>query len=160
MKIRYLVSGRPAIIIGPQGINYKEMRKLNMNLDDLIEALRGNGVFNIEDTAYAIMETNGKIAVIKKANIEPPTREDVKVEIQQNGLPVNIIMDGVLMKENVNLAGINDEFIQKCIKKAKIDKIKNVLLFTLDNQGNVFLQGKDAGQYYSFQMPFDGVGKW
>ena len=160
MKIRYLVSGRPAIIIGPQGINYKEMRKLNMNLDDLIEALRGNGVFNIEDTAYAIMETNGKIAVIKKANIEPPTREDVKVEIEPNGLPVNIIMDGVLMKENVNLTGINDEFIQNSLKKAKIDKIKNVLLFTLDNQGNVFLQGKNALQYYSFQMPFDGVGKW
>ena len=160
MGVRYLVSGRPAIIISPKGINYEVMRKLNMNLDDLIEALRGNGVFNVEDTAYAIMETNGKIAVIKKATVEPPTREDMKVQIQPNGLPVNIVMDGVLMQENVRLTGINDEFIQNCLKKAKIEKIKNVLLFTLDNNGNVFLQGKNAGQYFTFKMPFDGVGKW
>lgn len=160
MKIRYLVSGRPAIIVSPSGINYHELKKLNMNLDDLIEQLRGSGVFNIEDTAYAIMETNGKIAVIKKANIEPPTREDMEVEIQQNGLPVNIIMDGVLMKENVNLTGINDDFIHSCLKKAKIEQMKKVLLFTLDNQGNVFIQGKNASKYFTFQMPFDGVGKW
>ena len=41
MKMRYLLSGRPAIVISPRGINYMELKKLNMTLDDLIEAMRG-----------------------------------------------------------------------------------------------------------------------
>lgn len=160
MKMRYLLSGRPAIIVSPKGINYMELKKLNMTLDDLIESLRGNEVFNIEDVAYAIMETNGKICVIKKATIEPPTREDMKIEITPNALPVNIVMDGRLMSENVTLTGIDDKFISECLKRAKVNKLKEILLFTLDNNGNVFIQAKHASEYVTFQMPFGGGDRW
>ncbi len=160
MKMRYLLSGRPAIVISPRGINYMELKKLNMTLDDLIEAMRGCDAFNIEDVAYAIIETNGKMCVIKKATIEPPTREDMHVEITPNALPVNIIMDGKLMKENVSLTGIDDKFIAECLKKAKINKIKEVLLFTLDNNGNCFLQAKNASEYVTFTMPYSGGELW
>lgn len=160
MKMRYLLSGRPSIIMSPKGINFMELKKLNMTLDDLIEALRGCEVFNIEDVAYAIMETNGKICVIKKATIEPPTREDLKIKITPNSLPVNIVMDGRLMTENVTLSGIDDKFIQECMKRAKVNKIKEILLFTLDNQGNVFIQAKNASEYVTFKMAFKGGDRW
>jgi len=160
MKIRYLVSGRPAIIMSPSGINYQELKKLNMNLDDLIESLRGCEVFNMEDVAWAIMETNGKICVIKKATIEPPTREELKLEITPNALPVNIIMDGVLMKENVSLTGIDEKFLNTCFKKAKVSRAKEILLMTLDNEGNVFIQAKNAPEYLTFQMNYSGGDRW
>ncbi len=160
MKFRYFLSGRPAILISPHGINYMELKKLNMTLDDLIEAMRGCDVFNIEDVAYAIIETNGKMCVIKKATIEPPTREDMNVEIEPNGLPVNIIMDGKLLKENVALTGIDDKFINSCLEKAKVNKIKEVLLFTLDNNGNCFIQAKNASEYVTFTVDFKGGDAW
>lgn len=160
MKMRYLLSGRPAIVISPMGINYNALKKLNMTLDDLIESLRGCEVFNIQDVAYAIIETNGKICVVKKATIEPPTREDLKIEITPNSLPVNIIMDGRLMKENVALTGIDQGFIEECLKRAQISKIKEVLLFTLDNEGCCFIQAKNANSYKTFTMPFNGGEKW
>lgn len=160
MIARYLLTGRPAIIISPKGINYKELRSLNMTLDDLMELVRGCDVFNLADIAYAILETNGNLCVIKKAMVEPVTREDMKVKVSQNALPVNIIMDGKLMKENVELAGIDEKFINKCLEKASLKRIKDVLLLTLDNNGEVFIQGKNAQEYYSFQMNYDGGGKW
>lgn len=160
MKLRYLLSGRPAIVIGPNGISYNELKKLNMTLDDMIEALRGCDVFNIEDVQYAIIETNGKMCVIKKAELEPATRQDMKVKITSSALPVNIIMDGKLMKENVSLTGINDAFINECLKKANVNKIKDVLLFTLDNNGNCFIQAKNGKGYITFTMPLEGGGGW
>lgn len=160
MKLRYLLSGRPAIVIGPNGISYNELKKLNMTLDDMIEALRGCDVFNIEDVQYAIIETNGKMCVIKKAELEPATRQDMKVKITPSALPVNIIMDGKLMKENVSLTGINDAFINECLKKANVNKIKDVLLFTLDNNGNCFIQAKNGNGYITFTMPLEGGGGW
>lgn len=157
---RYLLTGRPAILISPKGINYKELKKLNMTLDDLIELIRGCDAFRIEEIAYAIIETNGNLCVIKKANAETVTREDLKVKVSQSALPVNIIMDGKLMKENVALTGINDIFIWKCLKKADIKKIKDVLLMTLDNNGEVFIQAREAEEYFNFQMNFKGGDKW
>lgn len=157
---RYILTGRPAIVVSPKGINYKELRELNMTLDDLIELMRGCDVFRVEDIAYAIIETNGNLCVIKKSMTEPVTREDLKVKVSQSALPINIIMDGRLMKENVVLAGIDEAFILKCLKKSNIKKRQDVLLMTLDNNGEVFIQARNADCYYSFQMNYDGGEKW
>ena len=157
---RYILTGKPAIVISPKGINYKELKELNMTLDDLIELMRGCDVFRIDEIAYAILETNGNLCVIKKAGQETVTREDLKVKVSQSALPINIIMDGRLMNENMQLAGIDENFISDCLEKAQVKNRKDVLLMTLDNNGEVFVQEKSADNYYSFQMDFDGSGKW
>lgn len=160
MFARYLLTGRPAIVISPRGINYKELKALNMTLDDLMELVRGCSVFDISEIAYAIIETNGNLCLIKKAEVEPASREDLKVKVSQNGLPVNIIMDGLLLKENVKLAGIDENFITTCLKKANLKRVKDVLLMTLDNNGKIFIQGKSVSKYYTFQMDYNGGEKW
>lgn len=157
---RYLLTGKPAIVINPNGINYKELKELNMTLDDLIELMRGCNVFKFEEIAYAIIETNGNLCVIKKSEKEFVTREDLKVKVSQSSLPVNIIMDGRLMKENVKIVGIDDSFIRKCLSKSNIKNIRDVLLFTLDNNGDVFIQAKNDEKSFSFQMDFDGGDRW
>ena len=160
MRIRYLISGRSAIVMSPNGINYKELKKLNMTLDDLIESVRGCDVVNLEDVAYAIIETNGKRCVIKKSSVEPVTRDDMNIQAEPSSMPVNIIMDGKLMKENVQLTGIDQPFIDNVLSKANIQKIKDVLIFTLDNQGNCYIQPKKTQECLSFTVEFNGGERW
>lgn len=157
---RYLLTGKPAIVINPNGINYKELKELNMTLDDLIELMRGCNTFKFEEIAYAIIETNGNLCIIKKAEYETVTREDLKIKVSQSSLPLNIIMDGRLITENVKLTGINDNFIKECLTKSNIKNIPDVLLMTLDNSGSVFIQAKNANSCYNFQMKFEGGDKW
>ena len=64
------------------------------------------------------------------------------------------------MKENIHLSGIDDLFINKCMKKADIKNLKDVLIMTLDNNGEVFIQSKKADGYHNFQMKFDGGDRW
>jgi len=160
MKIRYMISGRPAILVNPSGIDYNELKKLNMTLDDLIEAMRGCDVFDIDEIAYAIIETNGKMCVIPKAQSEPVTREDMNIKIEPSALPLNIIMDGKLMKENVTLAGIDEKFIYDGLKRVNVKNIKEILLFTLDNNGKVFIQAKNSSNYLTFNSNFNGGNRW
>ena len=158
--VRYVLTGRPAIVINPNGINYRELKELNMTLDDLIELMRGCNVFKIEEIAYAIIETNGNLCVIKKSEVETVTRNDLKVKVSQASLPINIIMDGRLMNENISLSKIDGAFIDKCMTKADIKNVKDVLIMTLDNNGEVFIQSKKSGNYKNFTMDYDGGGKW
>ena len=158
--VRYVLTGRPAIVINPNGINFMELKELNMTLDDLIELMRGCNVFKIEEIAYAIIETNGNLCVIKKSEVESVTRSDLKVKVSQASLPINIIMDGKVMPHNMALAEIDQKFIKDCLEKANVKNMKNVLLMTLDNNGVVFLQEKNAEGYEKFKVNYDGCGKW
>ena len=160
MKLRYLLSGRPAIVVTPTGIDYNELKKLNMTLDDLIEAMRGCDVFSIDEIAYAIIETNGKMCIIPKMQNMPITREDMNINAGQSALPVNIIMDGKMLSENVKLTGIDDKFINMCLKRANVKMIKEVLIFTLDNNGKVFIQAKNSSEYLTFETKFVGGSQW
>lgn len=160
MFARYLLTGKPVIVVSPKGINYQELKSLNMTLDDLMELVRGCDVFNLSEIAYAIIETNGNLCVIKKAQNEPPTREDFYIKADQSALPMNIVMDGKIMKENISITGINENFINSCLLKANIKSIKDVLIFTLDNNGMVFIQAKRAEECYSFSTDYNGDGKW
>lgn len=158
MKARYLISGRPAIVVTAKGINYKELKRLNMNLDDLIELLRGCDVFNMENVAYAIIETNGKLCTILKSECSPVTREDMNLKLTPSALPINLIMDGKLMEENLKIAKVDENFVKMCMDKINTKNHKQVLLLTLDNNGAVYIQPKD-GDAVSFESDYSG-GEW
>ena len=160
MFVRYLLTGKPAIVVSPKGIDFKELRALNMTLDDLMELVRGASVFDLSEIAYAIIETNGNLCVMQKAETESVTRDDLKVKVSQNSLPINIVMDGELMNENIKIAELKNEFIDNVMRKAKIKTLKDVLIMTIDGNGEVYIQDKCGGDGISIQTEFKGDGRW
>ena len=47
------------------------------------------------------------------------------------------------MQENIKLAGLNEDEIQKILKKNDCEKIKDVLLLTISQDGQGYLQIKN-----------------
>ena len=64
-KFRNLIEGKPALIINKGKINYKEMIRQRYNLDDLFLELRNNGIKNLKDVEFAILENNGNLNIFK-----------------------------------------------------------------------------------------------
>ena len=65
-KLRKIVSGSPKIIICEGKMDYKALKQLRLTVDDVEEALRQNGIFNVNQVQYAIVETTGNISVLEK----------------------------------------------------------------------------------------------
>ncbi|MCL2739858.1 MAG: DUF421 domain-containing protein [Oscillospiraceae bacterium] len=63
IKMRTLLSGKPSVVVEKGIINWKEMEKIRLNIDDLMEELRLMNCFKIADVKKAIVETNGKLSV-------------------------------------------------------------------------------------------------
>ena len=139
---RRILNGKPVVIISPDGINYEMLKELNMNMNDLQEGIRCAGTFKIEDIAYALVETNGTITVLPKSLQESPSREDMNISSEPNGLPRIIICDGGILKENIVSLNIKNEDIDKILSMANVDNIKDVVICTMDDNKNVFLQTK------------------
>lgn len=138
-----IISGKPVIIVNPKGIDYKAMKKLNLSTDDIFEALRGAGYFNISQVQYAIMETNGKVSVMPKAEYAPLTNGDLKTNTNESFLPIVLVSEGKMIKETIELANISQGEIEDIINKnSKGASVKDVLLLTLDRTGEGYLQLK------------------
>ena len=140
-KISEVVSGKPVIVINQDGIDYSAVKKLNLSIDDISESLRGAGYFSVDQVLFAIMETNGKMSVLPKAQFSPVVQQDLKIKSQENSLPVTLISEGKYLPENFNQVKIPKQKIIEFVDKLNI-KIKDILLFTLDNNGLIYIQEK------------------
>lgn len=154
-----LISGKPVIIISPKGIDYQNLKKLNLNLNDIQESLRTLNYYNFDDIEYAIVETNGKITVIPKVASTPPTCEDLQITKPENHLIMMLIADGKIVKENMQIAKLDEEFLLQQLKKIGETKIKDILIFTMDNDGNIYIQPKNK-QYVTLKTTFEGGNNW
>ena len=79
-KLRYVIDGKPTIIIKNGKLNFTEMSKLRYSLDDLLTQLRLQGVKSIDKVKYAILEHNGNLSVFS----------------DNSDYPLPLILDGVI----------------------------------------------------------------
>ena len=132
-----IINGKPSIIIDENGINFKELSKNNMSIDELIESLRGADCFSPHQVNYAILETSGKLSVLKN---EQATCDNI---------PILLINNGTILQYNLKQTPYSLEKINNLIAKIGIKNIKSILIFTLDPDGNFYLQTKHSPFIYS-----------
>lgn len=155
---RRLFSGKPVIILDPDGINYENMKKVNMNFNDLMEGLHSAGYFNLEELLYVILQTNGTMTVVNRAPYSPITANDLQLKKDEATLPMIIVSKGTIMNENIKLACIDEKFISDNIHKVGIKSIKDILIMTINNTGKIYVQPK-SGKFTTIETNYKG-GKW
>ena len=143
IKIRRLLSGTPIIVINPEGVDYKSIKNLNMSIDDLYEMLRQNGYTSFDHILYAIIETNGKMSVVPNPKYSPLTVGDMNIEVSPTKLPNIIINDGKVMKDKLKAIKLDNKKFNKLLSFLNIKSIKDVLLFSIDENGKIYYQEKN-----------------
>ena len=144
-KFRQLMCGRCVIVISDGKINQKELYKLRINTYDLCEQLRQMNVFSIEDVAYAIMETNGKLSVLKKSEKNPPDAETLKVKTQEVVLDLAVISNGKINDYSLELCSLDKNWINKTLKEEKIN-IEEIFLMTANKNKKFNIIKKDKNE--------------
>jgi len=76
-KFRHLMFGKPSVVIENGKKVDKELRRLCMSAEELSEELRLQGVTELKDIRYAIVETNGQLSIILREGARPATKEDL-----------------------------------------------------------------------------------
>lgn len=143
-RFRHVVSGRPVIVISNGIVQQEEMRRLRMTNDDLSEQLRQKDVFSIQDVAYAIVETNGKMSVIKKPDKEQPTAGMLGVALPDTGFETVVVSDGVISDFSLDLCGKNRDWLQNVLEKERIPA-DSIFLMTANMKGDYTIVKRDAG---------------
>lgn len=141
--MRKIICGSPQVIIKDGKIDQKVMKKLRFSIDDLIEELRANDVFDFTEVDCAIAETTGQLSVFKKYQYQEVTNQDVGNLYDKTSCPSFVVVcDGTLNHEGIGLCGKDVRFIEKKLKYEKID-MKKVLVMICDKNGKYSIVEKE-----------------
>ena len=142
IRFRKVMCGKPAILIYRGKIDEKVLKKERFTINELEERLRGNNIFHIGDVEYAILETSGQVTVIPKPEKRATIPEDFNIVPEYEGIPYDLVIDGVVMNDNLKKIGKDVTWLRKEVAKFKID-VENALIVTIDGKGQIFCQEKE-----------------
>lgn len=137
-RVRQLISGSPKIIISNGVIDQKQMKILRYTIDDLIESLRSQGVFDISEVQFAVVETTGKISVYQKPAFQPVNAEQMKVQIVEDDPPQTIIDDGDIIYHSLRFIGMSEERLVAILKAHQLNA-HDVFLMTSDGKSKTVI---------------------
>ena len=137
--LKRVIKGKPSTLIYEGKIDYKQLKKCNIDVNDLLSMLREKNYFDISDVAYAIFEPSGELSVLPKGNQKPVVIEDVNKEaVKQSSLSNVIIVDGAISKSGLAEAEKDEQWLlERLLIKSKED-MDNIILAVYDDETDSF----------------------
>jgi len=140
VKAREILDGQPTILIKKGQILEKALAKQHLNIDDLIMLLRNKDVFSPEEVEFAILEPDGKLSVLRKEELLPATKKDIKATVAPiQTIPTELIVDGRIVEKNLIKIDVSVAWLHQQLKKAGIHSLDQVFYAELQLDGTLYI---------------------
>ena len=143
MFVRKLLCGKPVILIENGNILQKNLKKTRVTLDELTGHLREKDILDLKTVQYAILETNGNLSVFPYPKEKPASAKDAGIQAAKQYLPLTIVSDGKLMRDNLQKAGKNEDWLRRVLRE-KQTELKQTYLLTVDGSDRILFYRKEA----------------
>lgn len=142
VKLRKFLIGRP-LVLYDDGKLYRDcLKRAKLDLNEFLTECRNNGYFHLSEIQTAILETNGKISILPAASSRPVTPADMNLFPVQEKLPVNLIIDGVVLADNLKAIGKNETWLENQLRAQGYHDAREIFLAACDDQDHVSLYVK------------------
>lgn len=143
-RLRHTLKGTPSLIIENGQVNIKTLKKNKLEIEELRELLRLNGIFSIREVSYAILENNGELSVSKKAEEEPVTRKEIQNHFPENKPSYLLIEEGVIDSKALKQANQSEEWVKRQLQKLNYP-LEDIQFAEWDQSSGFYVQTKDQG---------------
>jgi len=124
---RKWVEGKPVMVIRNGQVDYEQMKKSRINLNQLQSMLRQSETFSIREVAYAFIEPNGSLSILKKSPYQKTTQEDFRFPEAPVHMPMTLIRDGEIIKDNLNELGKDKSWLLEQLEPHGVTHAEDVL---------------------------------
>lgn len=143
-RLRTLLFGKPSILIRRGKIDQQEMRRNRFTLDELLQELRMQGVLDLQSVEYAILETNGQLCAILRAEDSPATPKQLGIAAESDGWPTVVISDGMVLHENLRRCGKDEVWLRRTLNGQGYGAPESIFLMTVNDAGAVYISEKEG----------------
>ena len=145
LRLRRIFSGKSVAVIKNGVIDQKAMQSVRITIFDLVEMLRMQGIFELDDVESAFLEVNGSLSVRQKPNRAPVTPEQLCLEVFDAGMPMTVISDGTVVDSSLKFLSMTRDDLN-LILKDKSKAPKEIFLMTLNKSGESIIIDKERKQ--------------
>ncbi len=143
IKLRLLIDSEPLLIIEKGKVIYKNMKKTRYNMGDLLMQLRDKDIFYITDVEVAILEPNGKLSVLKKAEQTTLTVGDMNIKKPKTGMMLDLILDGHILSSHLKKIHKDEVWVMKQLKKQNINELQDVVFAGIQADEQIYIVTKN-----------------
>ncbi|NLO48164.1 MAG: DUF421 domain-containing protein [Clostridiales bacterium] len=155
IKFRKLMWGKPSLLIDNGKIVQQELKANRFSLDELTESLRKKDITDISTVRYAILETDGTLNTVLYQSEQPVTVSMMNIKLPEKGIPIAVISDGRILKDNLRRLGKDEKWLSKELKGRNNINVKDVYYMTLDDAENIYFAAKESGMKAKQSLPGD-----
>ena len=139
-----MLKGKPSMLIYEGKIDYKELVKCKIDVNDLLSMLREKDYFDITKVEYAIFEPSGNLSVLPRGEERPVVIGDISPKSAQKSRLLNVLIsDGRISKSGLNQINKSKEWLFKKVGAKDKKQLKNILLATCDEKNKVKVYTKN-----------------
>ncbi|WP_175988492.1 DUF421 domain-containing protein [Bacillus sp. Marseille-Q1617] len=140
-RFRHIMEGTPAIVINKGKIDFQQLKKNHLDLNQLQHLLRAKDIFSVRECEYALLESNGTLSVLKKPMFENVQRADLNIQPDHVSLPLSLIVDGEIVYDNLKIVHQQEDWLLNEITKYGFQSHKDVLYAEWKEGESLLVQG-------------------
>ncbi|MGZ9584955.1 DUF421 domain-containing protein [Paenibacillus marinisediminis] len=125
---RKLLDGMPSYFIHDGRVDKEQLRKNNMDLDEMLSLLRQKDIFSVNQVKFAIIESNGNISVFKN-------------DMNANQLAFPVIMDGEIQLDALHRKSKEQLWLVNELKKQGYKGIEDIFYAEITQGGELVVAG-------------------
>ena len=137
LKLNRFLTGPSLILLDNGEIYRKNLKKAKLDITEFLMQCRTSGYFNLSDIQTAILEPNGKISFLPKAEKRPMNPSDMNISVPVDKVVVNVVLDGIVLKENLYHTGNDELWLEKQLVSQGIQNVNDIYLATCDCNNNL-----------------------
>lgn len=143
VRLRRIFCGKPVILIENGHLLQGNLRKTRVTLDELMGHLREKDVLDLRAVQFAILETNGNLSVFPFPKERPASAKEAGIQASRQYLPITLIGDGRLFRENLALSGKDEAWLSRVLQDHAAT-LEETFLLTVDGAGKLLFLRKET----------------
>ncbi|WP_312521952.1 DUF421 domain-containing protein [Anaerospora sp.] len=154
---RKLLEAEPLLVMYRGKIMEENLKKRFYNINDLLEMLREQGIFDPAQVDLALIESDGELSILKKQAFQSPTIKDLQLPQQEpaNSLSIGteLIIDGKLIDQGLVKKGLTTNWLQKQLLAEGITDYEAVALAMITPDGTLYVDKKADSSISDMKKP-------
>ena len=141
--VKKLLSSKPSMLIVHGKLDKIALTKARISIEDLLSQIRQNGIYDLSEVDYAILEENGKMSIIPKSQNRQPDMSDLKLPCDNKGIMHIVISDGRINTHGLSTVSKDESWLRTQLSTRNID-LSDVLCMTCDDSGRIYIVKGDG----------------
>lgn len=133
-KLGHIITFEPTIVVQNGKFIPHNLKRLRYSIDNILQMLREQGVFDVKDIKIGIVEASGKLSILKQDNKALITIEDLNISKKSSSLSYPVVIDGEVYNNVLVKLGLSDTWLQQELNNLNIASSDEVFFASVNTE--------------------------